>query len=653
VAIPAVFSGIGSDFRRPTAREAVEYAGMLGLLVCWALVLTHATGGREGPALELTLAAAGLAALAVRPWIAVRPRTAALLAAPAVAAGIVCAVTPQGWAGGREVASLALAGVSAWVVLGFARTPLRRQAVLATLCLAGFEQFSQAWLPWWGGEDATRPMLGTFYWHNQYGAFSAAVALLGGGLAVVGTGRIRLLGGLTAAFCLAGTVLSTSRATMALTALGWAGILVAGIRTVGWRPALRRWLTVGVAAVGLAVFFCSPLLMEQPSWPGGATEARSATHSVGTNTGARLVYWQAAARVFGHNPLTGTGFGDFEGVSAPYWQAGFSQSSFAHNAVLQYLADGGLLLGVPVLLLVGAALWYAARAVSDVWRGVAADRVAVPVIAAAGLLVAHALVDFDWSYPALLVLAAVVGALLPGLDRAAPGHAAPGDAPPGPAAVPAAVPAYRWVTPVAAVLLVVAASACAVRAGAVERGLASTPLPRQWAAMPDARLSVAALDRYNAGDHGVPPETARAAVDATERLGRLDPGLGLRRAAALARLGDRRAGLELAGRIWAEQGGRMPQLRSGVAAVHRAAGQDGRARALLLAGLLDPSLRASTRAVFGRQLGAGDAGTWDPVERCAVDYASAIAAARGQEHPAAVEPAAGCLRLLRAARDAG
>jgi O-antigen ligase len=87
-------------------------------------------------------------------------------------------------------------------------------------------------------------------------------------------------------------------------------------------------------------------------------------------------------------------------------------SPLAHNGYLQALSDGGLLLGVPFLV---AVLVVTALAMRLLWRAVRRRQFSlggfvVPLVLLAVL--AHSAVDFDWSYPADLALAAVLAGLV-------------------------------------------------------------------------------------------------------------------------------------------------------------------------------------------------------------------------------------------------
>jgi O-antigen ligase len=72
--------------------------------------------------------------------------------------------------------------------------------------------------------------------------------------------------------------------------------------------------------------------------------------SAGT-IGGRLAIWQDAWRIVQDYPLTGTGLNTF-GIAMLHYQSGPRTQLVveAHNDYLQLAAEGGLLLGIPILI---------------------------------------------------------------------------------------------------------------------------------------------------------------------------------------------------------------------------------------------------------------------------------------------------------------
>jgi hypothetical protein len=90
--------------------------------------------------------------------------------------------------------------------------------------------------------------------------------------------------------------------------------------------------------------------------------------------------------------------------------ATWARSPLAHDDYLQALAEGGLLLGLPFLGACGAIAFGLLRVGRSRVHSRVVD-VRTGVVVGAIALMVHAAVDFDWTYPALFCLAAIVTAL--------------------------------------------------------------------------------------------------------------------------------------------------------------------------------------------------------------------------------------------------
>ena len=127
----------------------------------------------------------------------------------------------------------------------------------------------------------------------------------------------------------------------------------------------------------------------------------------------RLDVWRIAARIASDFPLTGTGLGTF-GVATLFYdpQAALRHFAQAHNDYLQLAAEGGVLLGLPIVLLVVAFVREARmrfREPRDRDRAVRSVRVgAVTALIAIGL---QATVDFSLQMPGNAALFSVVCAI--------------------------------------------------------------------------------------------------------------------------------------------------------------------------------------------------------------------------------------------------
>jgi O-antigen ligase len=407
---------VGTTSWAPVAVSSRSLRLVPGVLVGCAVAyltmpFTEASGGRGPWALTKAVVVVLVALIAAKPWKELRAGVLGLATAVSLAALAVCLVTPPGWFGATRAAAYGLAAATFVAVASYARS-LRRVYVLASIvALAGAVQFYWSFLPWWGGQQQSVPMVGTFYWHNQFGAFLLAPAMLGVGLIVRNRTPWCWAGWIVAPLAAAGIVFSSSRATLALAVAGW---LFIGMLAVRVRPnggAALRWLVASAVAVGVTVAVSGPPFFASSASPLSATQARAvAGETVAANGDYRLHMWRESLTVFEHHPLVGVGYGALVPAAEKLTPASWPRSPLAHNDYLQSLAEGGLLLGVPFLIAcagIGIGLVRVLR--SRARRRIVDVRTCAAVAAMA--LMAHAAIDFDWSYPALLTFAAVVAAL--------------------------------------------------------------------------------------------------------------------------------------------------------------------------------------------------------------------------------------------------
>lgn len=342
------------------------------------------------------------------------------------------------WATATGVLLLAWAGDAA-------RGGVRRTLLLVALVAAGGAQFAAGWLPWWGAQDPQKLFQGTFYWHNQVGVFLAATGLLA--LAAVAHGRaVGLLGWAVAPLCVAGTVFSTSRGSQLGLGLGVVLLVV----LVGGRRAGPRLAVLGATALGGAasVVLTGPPFFPERVSPVAGTAARS--ESFVGNGVTRLEDWAAAWDVFARWPVTGAGFDSFRAATEAVGVGERSgMTAYVHNGFLQAFTDGGLLLGVPVLAVTVALAAAVLRRLPAAVRG--GDAVAVGAAVVLLVLALHSGMDFDWAYPSLLGLPALVAPLVVGPLVVGPPTTATRPS-------PGRSPAW-WSVPVVALLLVSAACA--------------------------------------------------------------------------------------------------------------------------------------------------------------------------------------------------
>ena len=403
-------------------REVPEYLAVLLSLFVWARYAAAHDGGRRDDVMLKMLCATAPGLLLTRPWVHVSSKVLALAVAVPGSAALICALDTFQWSSPQMFFSFTWASMLLVTTVAFARTPARRQAIAGAVILAGVDGFAQGWMPWWGGGDPARPMLGTLSHYNPFGASLVSPTLLALSLALLGRGRVRLVGWVCVPFGFAGILYSTSRGSLMAFTGGAALLLLAAVVHCG---GLRRRIMMRFAALGALTYVLTAVLTSkwvfgaQGKVPFAALTSRSAdiTQTLAGHSEDRLLYMKAAIRVFFDAPFTGHGLGSFAPTSSAYLPVGKTTlSPYVHNGVLQAFAEGGLLHGVPVLLTCLALCIIALRrlckpvkcraeVLNDLW---------LPVGAAAATLaaLAHALIDFDWAWPTVLGSASIVGGLL-------------------------------------------------------------------------------------------------------------------------------------------------------------------------------------------------------------------------------------------------
>ena len=573
----------GSGLRGHPRAEVAEYLAVALALVVMAWWVTPGEGGRDPGRLLWGLLGMTPALLATRPWSRVPARewlAALVLTGSAV---LVALTSATGWLGAPQVGIWAYAGVVFVTIRAFCIDDQRRRAVVIAVAVLGLEQFSRAWLPWWGGRDPAKRMIGTFYWHNQFAAYLLAAGL--GAFAVVALSprsRARLLAAVCAPFCAAGVVLSTSRSTMALLLTGVLYLAAAATRRRDWASARR----VGVLAVGsvlLVSLMASRLVFpDNGASPFEATARRASEEGLLSNGSYRLDYWDAAGAAWRDRPLLGHGFDSFAETSARYLEPGATRSPSAHNGILQAFADGGLLHGAPVSIVMVLLLTVAGR---RLWRDWSGRRIAsIPSTAAAVAmtpLLIHSVVDFDWFFPSLLAVTAILAAVVLG--------------PPA----PSAAPRRRAVAASAAGLLFLGCGAAVWQHDRMTSRLADVEALRRTsradAANAAARLGnplrdprpwVFVLDNSvvigRARSDDVPEATIRTAIRRTERLAEINMTLAVQRQLARYMLGDRAAAIAEVRALVGREHTVRPRLAIPLARMLSIAGEDAAAHTMLV-----------------------------------------------------------------------
>lgn len=569
--------------QRRALRSWAEHASMLFAAAVWILVMTRNSGGHEGWSLTG-------GALSLLPALGfVRPRIVgrgvALAVGGSILGGIVAlSLTAPGWSNATWFGDQAYGLLVFLVALNYATTSGRRLALAATVMAAGVWEFGLALVPWWGHQDPSVMMLGTFYWHNQFGAYMLGTGLVGAGSYVLGRSRIRLAGLIVAAISAVGIWLSVSRANIVIFAAGWLALGLFAWRSEHRRGALIRWALIPALAFGLLSLLVSPLLFPHAAYHvGSSAVGKSSVNSLGTDGGARIVFTKAALLAWLHSPLIGNGFGSFFALSVNHAPLGYQLSPYVHDAYAEALVSGGVIFAAPALL----GLLYLGRRFLAVLRdrrpaGAVEERaLRLTATIAAIALLGHSAFDFDWHYPALAALAGVIAALACSGDRANRVKV--------PAPRPAEAPAWRWSTAALGTVAVVGVAAIALGQLHTQGNLLHGKNPLLTTArsladkLPDPTAAVTTVQealRYTPTGMVLDVSRSRAesALAGTARLGAQDPKLDMARALVMVALGEDRAGLRLAETLVRADGAHRPYLRGALALALAATGQKNQAR---------------------------------------------------------------------------
>ena len=423
--MPAVPAVVTTPTARSRTSRAIASGAVLFAVAYLTMPFTEATGGRGPLAVTKAAVVVVVALAAVKPWRELRSSVLALAVAVGLAALVVCLLTTPGWFGATRAASYGLGAGAFVAVAAYARNVRQMTHVALVVVAAGVMQFAWAFVPWQGGRVQSKAMVGTFYWHNQYGAFLLAPTLIGLCLLVGNRAPWRLAGWVVVPLGTAGVVYSSSRGAMATLAVGW---LIVGVLAVASRKRLAatvRWLAAAAIALGATFVIAGPPFFATSASPLAATQAREKSgESVDANSEYRMHMWRESVSVFEHHPLAGVGYGGLVPAAVQVTPADWPRSPLSHNDYLQALAEGGLLLGLPFLIACGAIATRLLRVSFVSVRRRSVD-VRTGMCVGALALMAHAAIDFDWTYPALFALTAILaGAVVgPTLRRPALQHA--------------------------------------------------------------------------------------------------------------------------------------------------------------------------------------------------------------------------------------
>ncbi|MFT4123816.1 MAG: O-antigen ligase family protein [Microbacteriaceae bacterium] len=398
--------------------SASRLAAVAALLL-GAVALERSDAGLGGWSIVLGLATTVPLYLVQRGW-RLSPAVHLVLAAMPASVLIAGAIDAPDGIGFARAARYAYFGAALLAAASYARTPHRRVVLAGGAALVVLDQYTVGWFAWWGSLDPTTKMLGTFYWHNQFGAFCAAGVAIGVFLAAFGTRVVVLLGAVVAVVASAGALASGSRAALVMTVAAYAVTFIAALAGRRIRAAGR---VAGLCALALAtaVLLSGSLFFPgSGAWPWQALVARSADGSfVASSGGTRLEFWRAALAMGVEHPLTGVGLSRYGTASFCYDLTLYASNP--HNEWLLAWAETGALGVVPLLAVLGGAGWALSVSLRRGGAGVAADPGRWGALVAALLLLAHAGMDFDWAWGSLPGLAGLAGgvALAPLLRRRA------------------------------------------------------------------------------------------------------------------------------------------------------------------------------------------------------------------------------------------
>ena len=187
---------------------------------------------------------------------------------------------------------------------------------------------------------------------------------------------------------------------------GLAGLAVAMVLGTTFAMRAQRSRRRQVAAAG--VFFAVGAAV---LWWGGLDIAIARMGMVSKEIGGRLGIWRDTLRMIADYPWTGTGMNTFGFASLVYQSATPLSEHYkeAHNEYLQVAAEGGLLVGVPVLL----SLWWLSGLIVERLNDPNRLRYWLRAGAVTSLLAigVQSLVEFSLQMPANAALAAVVIAI--------------------------------------------------------------------------------------------------------------------------------------------------------------------------------------------------------------------------------------------------
>ena len=411
----------GVPLRRPTRAEALAWTGdavslllLAGVLLWWEM---H-DGGRNRPhAVAVAVLALVTAPVVLAEARRVGPRFAILLGAYGLGwlGALAFAVDRHDW-----IDTLVVLALVPYVGLA-ARRIWRRPwgpTVLVVLLLLAFGRYTyRSWLQWWGNTmRGSQPLWMPLSWRNQSGALMGTFGVLFLGIAWCSRRVVRIGLALLAGTALAGVWLSSSRGAIVFTAAATVVMLVVALRSL---PSTSARIGVVVTTVGAACAAAVLSLLLVAMLPAGSsTPIESREEAASQNAGLRFRHMEAALRMFGDRPLVGQGPGSYGVMALDFTDPDANLTTSAHDEYVEVLGEGGLLGGVPFLLLhlgIGVLVWRRLRHGVVLSHDPLVDLRGAVTVGAVGVVVliaGHTAFDFDWHYPVLPSLLAIGAGIL-------------------------------------------------------------------------------------------------------------------------------------------------------------------------------------------------------------------------------------------------
>jgi O-antigen ligase len=243
-------------------------------------------------------------------------------------------------------------------------------------------------------------LTGLFYWPNPAAAYLIPAILIAIDRMRISVGKQVLIWGALASVFIACFMLTDSRAAfivLVFVALMYFVIVVMN---------RAMWMRLGAVLVaGLFIsyglVFLSTITVQHSSKIAPGSRLTQVAAGQSESLSDRLNYIESALMIWNAHPILGTGAGTYGAVHPQYQRRVISASVDAHNEYAQLLSELGL---VGILLFLWLLLWLLA----GTFRGLVKEPQLVALgIGAVGLLL-HFGLDIDASYPALLILLAVI-----------------------------------------------------------------------------------------------------------------------------------------------------------------------------------------------------------------------------------------------------